>query len=344
MPPPPPPPAPPPPPSPAAAPLELLAHGAAPDPEQQRRPLLTPADMDRLRAVGLEDDEALAFATDEEIYGAGLGAVGIGRVLRERETLQARLFRERWQGQPASAVAADEQQDGCATFACGSDVYGRLGHGTYEEHRDTFTAIDAFAGTRLRAMESGAAHVIALTAEGRVFTWGKAHMHQVSFSTESKAGCVDVNRDARAAIIARRVRAMESWSWPLTVGAGLVTEPVHTIAAGWHHCLALTQSGVLHGWGSLRGLGIGQPVSAGDFRRATPVVIEIEGLKAPIATLAAGGHGNAGGHSIVCDAEGNVFCWGDNSCGQLGLGSTEETVWCPRPCKAVAGMPVAKAA
>ena len=339
---PPPPLPPPPPPPPPTEQLDRVPGGVAPEPESSGGSRLAPLDAEKLRAVGLEGNEALAFATDEEIYGAALGAVGTGRVLREREALQARLFSERWQGEPASA--AGDQQDGCATFGCGSDIYGRLGRGTYEEHSDRFVPVDAFAGARLQAIESGAAHVIALTAEGKVYTWGKAHMHQVSFSTGTEAGCNDAAPDALAGTIARRVRAMESWGWPLAVESALATEQVQTIAAGWHHCLAVTRSGVVYGWGSLRGLGIGPPVSAGDFRRASPVAVEIEGLVAPVAAVAAGGCGNAGGHSIVCDAEGKVFCWGDNSYGQLGLGSTEATVWRPRLCEAVGGTPVANAA
>ena len=91
-------------------------------------------------------------------------------------------------------------------YSWGSDVYGRLGHATDCKHADKPKEILYFKGTKLMMIESGAAHTIALSKDGNVWSWGKSHVHQVTCS----------ERLDESSLVAR-LRTVESWPAPLLV-------------------------------------------------------------------------------------------------------------------------------
>ena len=69
-----------------------------------------------------------------------------------------------------------------------------------------------FKGTKLRIIESGAAHTIALSDEGHVWCWGKSHMDQVA-----------VSHTLDEQSVVSRLRATECWPLPLLVQALMPT-------------------------------------------------------------------------------------------------------------------------
>jgi alpha-tubulin suppressor-like RCC1 family protein len=86
------------------------------------------------------------------------------------------------------------------------------------------------------------------------------------------------------------------------------------VAAGWRHTCALTTAGGVKCWGH-NGFGqLGNGTSTGV--RADPV--EVSGLRGVIA-IAAGGD-----HSCALTGGGGVKCWGQNSYGELGDGTTTD--------------------
>ena len=83
------------------------------------------------------------------------------------------------------------------------------------------------------------------------------------------------------------------------------------ISCGYSHCLLMTQCGLIMSWGSnaYGELGNGELLE----REMTPKVIEA--LRSyRIVDIAAGFNR----HSLCVDFDGNVWSWGDNSCGALG--------------------------
>jgi hypothetical protein len=80
----------------------------------------------------------------------------------------------------------------------------------------------------------------------------------------------------------------------------------------FHTCAALTAGGAKC-WGNDQAgqLGDGTP----SFGSPVPVVVQ--GLSGVLSAIGAGGY-----HSCAADNAGNVFCWGDNSRGELGDGTT----------------------
>ena len=99
--------------------------------------------------------------------------------------------------------------------------------------------------------------------------------------------------------------------------AGLASG-VAAISAGGYHACALTSAGavVCWGWNDSGQLGNGRQ-GCGDVRCSSPIPVAVSGLGSGVAAIAAGGV-----HSCALTSVGGVVCWGDNSYGQLGDGTT----------------------
>uniref|UniRef100_A0A8D0V1Z9 HECT and RLD domain containing E3 ubiquitin protein ligase 5 n=4 Tax=Sus scrofa TaxID=9823 RepID=A0A8D0V1Z9_PIG len=88
------------------------------------------------------------------------------------------------------------------------------------------------------------------------------------------------------------------------------------ITCGDYHSLALSKGGELFAWGeNLHGqLGVGRGIAS----TPTPQMVEhLYGV--PLAQVSAGG-----AHSVALSMSGNVYSWGGNDFGQLGLGHTDD--------------------
>ena len=101
----------------------------------------------------------------------------------------------------------------------------------------------------------------------------------------------------------------------LTTTTGIVFE---SVSAGSNHTCGVTLSGVAYCWGSNSS---GQLGNGTTTNSPTPVPVS-GGLS--FASVSAGGNQTCGviSFDLVSELGGVVYCWGDNSSGQLGNGST----------------------
>jgi alpha-tubulin suppressor-like RCC1 family protein len=173
----------------------------------------------------------------------------------------------------------------------GSNWSGQAGDGTSGNNRLTPVEVVGLDSGVL-AVSAGSAHSCALLVGGGVKCWGQNTDGQLGDGTyEDRLTPVDVS--------------------------GL-TSGVLAISAGSAHTCALLTGGGLQCWG-YNGYG-----SLGDGTNSnshTPV--DVSGLTSGVSAVSAGS-----GHSCALLSGGTVKCWGQNTTGQLGDGTTDNR-WTP---------------
>jgi len=98
-------------------------------------------------------------------------------------------------------------------------------------------------------------------------------------------------------------------------GLGLGTG-VLAISAGWLHACATIAGGAVKCWGYNENGQLGDGTTIGSSYLAR----QVSGLNDGIVKVAAGGY-----HTCAVDSIGRAKCWGANSSGQLGDGSTDDS-------------------
>lgn len=192
----------------------------------------------------------------------------------------------------ATALAAGANHT-CAllqsgTVACwGRNAAGQLGNGANVDQK-TPVAVTSLGGL-VTKLVAGANHTCALLQSGAMQCWGDNANGQLG----------DGGRVARAL--------------PTTVAA--LAGSVISLAAGSDHTCAILADGRVQCWGdNARGqLGDGSRED-----RLNPTVVS--DLRDAAATIAAGHF-----HTCVLAVDGDLYCWGTNSRGQLGNGTLESS-------------------
>jgi len=142
----------------------------------------------------------------------------------------------------------------------------------------------------IAAIEAGSWHSLALMSDGALYNWGWGGV--LGYSNDGDTG---------DALVPKRV---DSPSDVVLVA----------VAAGDEHTLALTSNGTLYAWGSNSWGQLGDGTT--DFSQA-PINISARIGGITFKRIAAGW-----GHSLALDNENNLYSWGSNPLGELGLGST----------------------
>ncbi|KAK3591313.1 hypothetical protein CHS0354_028420 [Potamilus streckersoni] len=150
---------------------------------------------------------------------------------------------------------------------------------------------------------AGACHSLSLTKAGEVFSWGD--------NSRGQLGRGPVN--TQEAKTPKLIKA-------------LVPYTVIQIASGNNHCLALTDNGMIFSWGDNRFCQLGLGNSMENCDKPNPIQC-LQGI--PVAQVATGGC-----HSFILSQSGQVFGWGKNSFGQLGI-SDEKDRPHPSLCKSL---------
>lgn len=236
-------------------------------------------------------------------------------------------------------------------YAWGRNAEGQLGDNTTAQRTaPTAVKLPAEAGQlQWKQIATGTSHSLALTTDGRLYTWGYNHNGQLGTGYAR-------NRTAPVEIPLPPAAANTTWAqvtagnnhtlaltadgrlfaWggnaygqlgfgstapsllPVAVGISKKTAKLRWahVAAGRFHSVAVTTDGRLYAWGSNR---FGQLADADDFQHSTPTAVSLPARWARVVWKQAAA-GDA--HSLALSADGRLIAWGNNCAGQLGDGGT----------------------
>ncbi|XP_048855280.1 LOW QUALITY PROTEIN: E3 ubiquitin-protein ligase HERC2 [Brienomyrus brachyistius] len=178
-------------------------------------------------------------------------------------------------------------------YACGEATNGRLGlglsSGTIPIPRQ-ITALSNYVVKKV-AVHSGGRHAMALTVDGKVFSWGEGDDGKLGHF--SRMNC-------------DKPRLIEA----------LKTKRIRDIACGSSHSAAITSSGELYSWG----LGEYGRLGHGDnTTQLRPKLVKVL-LGHRVVQVACG---SRDAQTLALTDEGLVFSWGDGDFGKLGRGGSE---------------------
>uniref|UniRef100_A0A673X1U0 HECT and RLD domain containing E3 ubiquitin protein ligase 3 n=1 Tax=Salmo trutta TaxID=8032 RepID=A0A673X1U0_SALTR len=189
----------------------------------------------------------------------------------------------------------------------GSTVEGQLGIGGARDPVCEPRSCQAFNGRGLKEVACGGRHSLFLLRDGRVYTCGSNRCGQLG---HDKPG------DSPELVVA------------------LDTQKIGVVSCGQAHSMALNEQGQVFAWGA----GGGGQLGLGTAEETVPIPRLIKKLcEHRISQIMCGNK-----HCIALSKDGQLFTWGQNSSGQLGLGMGEPSTLSPQPLKSLSGIPLAQ--
>ncbi|XP_041973907.1 probable E3 ubiquitin-protein ligase HERC2 [Aricia agestis] len=244
-------------------------------------------------AVHSGGKHALALTADGKVYSWGEGEDGkLGH--GNRQTLEVPRLIETLSDERVVGIACGSAHSACVTarghlYTWGLGEYGRLGHGD-DVTQLVPRMVEALANFRVIQVACGSrdAQTLALTACGKVFSWGDGDFGKLGRGGSD--GC----------------------EIPMNIER-LNTLGVIQVECGAQFSLALTRDGEVWTWGKGDYFRLGHGCDA-HVRRPT-IVEALRGHR--VIHVAVGAL-----HCLAVTAENQVWAWGDNDHGQQGNGTT----------------------
>jgi alpha-tubulin suppressor-like RCC1 family protein len=169
----------------------------------------------------------------------------------------------------------------------GANEYGQLGNNSTT---DSATPVGVYGlGSKVKNITSGYLHSCALTTNGRVWCWGNNTYGQLGNNSTTNSA-----RPVAVAGLGRGVRAID---------------------AGWFDTCAITARGAVKCWGNNSYGQLGNNTTTSSL---TPV--QVHGLTRGAKAVSASYF-----HTCAITAKGAAKCWGNNSWGELGDNTANES-------------------
>ncbi len=216
----------------------------------------------------------------------------------------------------------------------GSNSDGQLGDASYT---DRLTPVDVEGLTGVAVIAAGLAHTCAVTNNGGVKCWGHNAYGELGDGSTRRSkipvdvnglssGVVSVDVGSRHTCALTASEVVKCWGWnyygqlgdgtrqdsTLPVDVVGLSSAVTAITIGSSHTCALTTTGAAKCWGYNY---YGQLGDSTTTNHSRPV--DVSGLSSGVAVISAG---DASTCAVIIG--GVVKCWGSNSNGQLGIGTS----------------------
>ena len=189
--------------------------------------------------------------------------------------------------------------DDGTVWTWGENENGQLGNGGTVDSHTPLQVHGLLDGKYVIAIAAGDYHSMALTDDGKVYTWGENYIGQLG------DGTVDDVNEPFGKILPVQVQGLPS------------NKVVMAIAAGHRHSLAVTSDGHVWTWGWNY---FGQ-LGWGSYNNDPhPVPAEIPNF-ANIQTVAGGMY-----HTLALTDDNKVYAWGYNEDGELGDGNSGDSI------------------
>jgi len=264
--------------------------------------LLAGKTVTSIAANGGAGSHTLLLTSDGKIHSFGTntnGQLGNGTTTASNVALAVDMSGV-LAGKTVTAISAGSSHSLALTsegkiYAWGGNSAGQLGIGTTTASSVPIAvATDGELGGKIVTAIAGYGnHSMALTSDGRVYTWG-------NITPGNGNGAANFTRAVAAG------------------NGGLIEGKTTTaISSGGLHAITLASDGTLYGWGgnSSGQVGDGTTTSV----RLSPVAIGVTGLLAG-KTVTAIATGDA--FSLALTSEGKVYAWGQGNTGAMGNGSS----------------------
>lgn len=186
------------------------------------------------------------------------------------------------------AARVDLRETGHVLTLGQGDV-GQLGLGEEILERKKPAIVKGLDGLEIVQVECGGMHTVALTSSGKVYTWGCNDEGALGRVTSSENG---------EEFTAGLVKDIESVN-------------VVMVSAGDSHTMALSDEGIVYGWGTYRDASGQVGLQADGIKHKPTVILSLKSN--PIIKVASGND-----HTVALTKEGNIFTWGCAEQGQLG--------------------------
>ena len=223
----------------------------------------------------------------------------------------------------------------------GSNTYGQLGDGMTDDRHNP-AGVTGIAD-RVVAISAGRHHACAVTIAGAALCWGRNEQGQLGDGTTSNrsspvpvvglssgVATISAGRSSTCAVTASGTARCWGGNVYGQLGNGTTTgstTPVDVsglpsgaaaISVGGYHACALLADGAVYCWGDNADGQLGDGTTTS---HTTPM---------PVSGLSSGGAAVSaarGAHTCAVRTTGAALCWGDNSGGQLGTGTTTDWPW-----------------
>ena len=197
------------------------------------------------------------------------------------------------------------------TYAWGLNNYGQLGNSSKSSSsfpvrvRDFASPNDANKGLKAVQVSAGYSHSLAVGSDGYTYAWGLNNYGQLGNSSTADS------------TVPVRVRDPTS---PKDASKGLKATAIN---AGGEHSLAVGSNGYVYAWGWNLYSQLGDGTTSNSsvpvpVRDPTSPADASKGLQA--TRFSVGDH-----HSLAVGSNGYAYAWGENSYGQLGDGTTDDS-------------------